>query len=295
MCITDLSEFSNIAINYGISLAKEFESRLYLCHIADIPSITFYADTSLDPIQLQNRIMNSAHEHFERILGQEEALSWEPLISVGNAVSEITRLVKDKAVDLTICASYGRTGLKRLMLGSVTENLMRTIPCPLLVIRNPERVAEKAESTEFRFERILVGCDFSSHASVALTCGVSLAQEFQSELHLAHVMEPPAYKELLKTNAEVETRYYAELKELLSQKLDNLVPLDARNWCTPKTVMLEGNPHEKLIEYAKQINSDLIVLGVRGLGLVKSIMVGSTTDRVIRQAPCPVLSVHPIA
>jgi nucleotide-binding universal stress UspA family protein len=171
---------------------------------------------------------------------------------------------------------------------------MRTIPCPLLVIRNPEGVAEKAELPRFRFEKILVGCDFSSDSATALTYGLSLAQEFQSELHLAHVIEPPAYREVLKTNAETESRYYGELKELLADKLENLVPLEARNWCSPKTVLLEGNAHEKLLEYARQIDTDLIVLGVRGMGLVKSILMGSTTDRVIRQSPCPVLSVHPL-
>jgi nucleotide-binding universal stress UspA family protein len=86
-----------------------------------------------------------------------------------------------------------------------------------------------------------------------------------------------------------------ELKELIGKKLDNLVPEDARNWCFPKTALFEGSADEKIVEYAKQNNIDLITLGVRGHGLVETLFLGSTTDRVARQAPCPVLSVRPLS
>ncbi len=70
-----------------------------------------------------------------------------------------------------------------------------------------------------------------------------------------------------------------------------MVPEEARNWCTPQTRILEGRPYEELGRYAKAEDMDMIVLGVRGHGLVKTLLLGSTTDRVARQAPCPVLSV----
>ena len=77
----------------------------------------------------------------------------------------------------------------------------------------------------------------------------------------------------------------------LIQKLNDMVPREAANWCTPQTSIMEGQPYDELIKYAETRDIDMIVLGVRGHGLVKTLFLGSTTDRVIRDSPCPVLSV----
>lgn len=294
MCLTDLSQFSNQTIDYGMALAKEFESRLYLCHVVDIPSMALYAEAHIDPMEQQNQIIS----HAETTLGdltRGENIDWHPLISVGPTVSEISRLVEEKNIDLVISASHGRSGLKRLVLGSVTEELMRTISCPMLVIRGPEQATLQPETAKFRLKKIMVGCDFSSDSTLALRYALSFAQEFEAELHLVHVMEPTAYQNLSTTVKDAEKSYQIELKELLTKKVDNLVPEDARNWCFPKTALLDGRADEKIVEYAKQNNIDLIVLGVRGHGLVETFFLGSTTDRVARQASCPVLSVRPIS
>ena len=122
---------------------------------------------------------------------------------------------------------------------------------------------------------------------------MSLAQEFQAELHLAHVIAPPVYKDLLKRSITAEEEYQEDLREKLNEEITNMVPDEARIWCTPKTTLLAGQPHEEIIKYAVVNKIDLIVLGVRGHSLMEKLFVGSTTDLVARQAPCPVLSVRP--
>ena len=293
MCLTDLSEYSNQTIDYGIALAKEFESRLYLCHVVDIPSMVLYAESHLDPVVQQNQIISQAETNLGDLTKGED-IDWQPLITVGPTVSEISRLVEKKNIDLAISASHGRSGLKRLVLGSVTEELMRTISCPLLVMRGPEHSEKKKRPVEFRLKKIMVGCDFSSDSTLALRYSLSFAQEFEAELHLVHVMEPTAYQNLSKTIKDAEKGYQFELENLLGKKLDNLVPEDARNWCFPKTALLNGRADEKIVEYAGKNDIDLIALGIRGHGLVETLFLGSTTDRVARQAPCPVLSVRPV-
>ncbi|MCU0614106.1 MAG: universal stress protein [Desulfobacterales bacterium] len=293
MCLTDLSTYSNQTIDYGIALAKEFESRLYLCHVVDIPSMALYAEAHIDPMEQQSRIISQAEATLGDLTRGEE-IDWQPLITVGPTVSEISRLVVEKNIDLAISASHGRSGLKRLVLGSVTEELIRTISCPMLVMRGPEKSGMQPEPVQFHLKKIMVGCDFSSDSTLALRYALSLAQEFEAELHLVHVMEPTAYQNISKTITEAEKSYQDELRKLLGKKLDNLVPEDARNWCFPKTALLDGRADEKIVEYAKQNQIDLISLGVRGHGLVETLFLGSTTDRVARQAPCPVLSVRPV-
>ena len=234
--------------------------------------------------------MNDANEQLQELIGEQQ-IDWEPLISVGHAADEIARIVEEQGMDLVISATRGRSGLKRLILGSVTERLMRTLSCPLLVVQNPDKASAASDALNVNMESILIGCDFSPDSEVAFEHGLSLAQEFESELHLAHVVETSIYQQLHKTESPVEEELQQEIQTRLINKLQEMVPEEARNWCKPQTSLLDGHPYEELVKYAEKNNIDMIVLGTRGHGLVKSLLVGSTTDRVVRNAPCPVLSV----
>lgn len=290
LCATDFSDFSNHTVSYGVALAKEFSSRLTICHVIDLSSVAIYGEFQLDPIGQQSRIVEDASTQLQALTG-DQPVAWEPLITVGKPADEIARAVEEKSIDLVITATRGRSGFKRLILGSVTERLMRTLTCPLLVVRSPEHEFVKAPDKEVRLKKILVGCDFSADSNQAFKYGLSLAQEFEAELHLAHVIEPPTQPNLIKeenlVSGEIQQDYYNRL----IQKLKEMVPKEAANWCDPQTSILEGQAYEELVKYADTREIDMIVLGVRGHGLVKTLFLGSTTDRVIRNSPCPVLSV----
>jgi len=290
LCATDFSDFSNQTVNYGVALAMEFGARLIVCHVIDLSSVAIYGEFQLDPVGQQNRIMEDANEQLKALTG-DQPVEWEPLITVGKPADEISRAVKEKDIDLVISATRGRTGLKRLILGSVTERLMFTLPCPLLVLRSPEHKFVSAPDQKIKLKKILVGCDFSPDSGQALNHALSLAQEFQAELHLVNVIEPPAQPNLLKGETPVAEELQTDYHNLLSQKLKEMVPEEARNWCTPQTSLREGQPYEELVKYAESNDIDMIVMGVRGHGLVKTLFLGSTTDRVVRRSPCPVLSV----
>jgi nucleotide-binding universal stress UspA family protein len=290
LCATDFSDFSNHTIRYGVALAKEFTAKLIICHVIDLSSVAIYGEFQLDPIGQQNRIMKDANEQLEDLIGTQP-VEWEPLITVGKAADEISRAVEEKNIDLVVTATRGRSGLKRLILGSVTERLMRTLTCPLLVVQSPGYEFVNAAEQRIKLQKILIGCDFSPDSSLAFEHGLSLAQEFQSELHLAHVIEPPVRPDLLKEETPLAEEIQGDYRNLLMQKLKDMVPDEARNWCTPQTSLLEGQPYEELVKYAESQDIDMIVLGVRGHGLVRSLLLGSTTDRVVRKSPCPVLSV----
>ena len=290
LCATDFSDFSNHTVNYGVALAKEFGARLIICHVIDLSSVAIYGEFQLDPVGQQKRIIEDANEQLEALTG-DQPVDWEPLITVGKPADEIIRAVEEKDIDLVISATRGRSGLKRLILGSVTERLMLTLPCPLLVLRSPEHDFVKTPDQVIRLKKILVGCDFSPDSVQAFNHALSLAQEFQAELHLANVIEPPAQPNLMKDHTSAIDKIQGDYRNLITQKLKEMVPEEARNWCTPQTSILEGQPDEALAKYAESNDVDMIVMGIRGHGLVKTLFLGSTTDRVVRRAPCPVLSV----
>jgi nucleotide-binding universal stress UspA family protein len=283
VCATDFSEFSERGVFYGISLAREFGAKFYLCHVIDLSSTAIYGETVLVDIDGQlSRISTYANNRLNKLIG-EEPIDWEPVISVGYPGDEITRIAEEKQADLVITATHSRTGLKRLILGSVTLNLIRSLNCPILVVRG----APSQKKPDIALKKILVGCDFSEDSLRAFQHGISLAQEYQAELHLVHVIEPPIYENLIKPKDVDEVKL--DLRTKLRDQMAQMVPEDALHWCDLKSNLLAGQPHEEITKYAVVNEIDLIVVGVRGQSLSEKMLAGSTMIRVIRQAPCPTL------
>ena len=292
VCTTDFSDFSNRAIPYGVALAREFRAKLYLCHVIDLSSVAMYGEGFSDPLMLESKITDFAHAHLQELIGDTD-IEWESLTSVGHTADEIATVAKDKKADLVVSATHGRSGLKRLLLGSVSERLMRTLPCPMYIVRSQEKETPLPVVGEIKLKRILVGCDFSPDSDLAIQYAFSLAQEFQTEIFLAHVIEPDAYKDMLSKAPSGGDLGREDLRHDLMEKLKGMVPEEAKQWCQPETLLLAGQSSDELIKYALVHDVDLIVLGVRGHSVMETLLVGSTTDRVVRQAPCPVLSVRP--
>ena len=292
VCTTDFSDFSNRAVPFGVALAREFGAKLYLCHVIDLSSVAMYGEGFSDPLMLESKITDYAHKHLQDLIGDTDIV-WESLTSVGHTADEIALIAKEKGADLVVSATHGRSGLKRLILGSVTERLMRTLPCPMYIVRSLEKEVSVPVTAEIKLKKILVGCDFSADSDLAVQYGLSLAQEFQTELYLAHVLEPTVYKDMLTQSSGAADSGREGLREKLTQKLNGMVPDDAKQWCAPEMLLLAGHPSDELTKYAVVNEVDLIVLGVRGHSVMETLLVGSTTDRVVRQAPCPVLSVRP--
>jgi nucleotide-binding universal stress UspA family protein len=291
LCATDLSDFSNHAVNYGLSVAKEFGSKLYLCHIIDLPTVSIHGVTYEYPLEQQKSMMDHAAEKLNKIM-EKSPVAWESLITTGPTAETIANIVVQKNVDLTITATHGRSGLKRFLLGSVTERLMKTIISPLWIVTPPIQNTPMDTTADLNLKRILVGCDFSPDSERAFKYGLGLAQEFEADLHLVHVIKSDTYRDV-PLPASAVTDLIATLKDPLTERLDAMVPEEAHNWCRISTTCLSGEPYRELIDFAVKNKMDLIVLGVRGRGLMETLLLGSTTDRVARQAPCPVLSVCP--
>jgi nucleotide-binding universal stress UspA family protein len=301
LCTTDLSDFSNAAVYYGAALARVFEATVHLCHVIDLPIVSVHGEAFAYPPDYVQTLEEDALRQMETLM-QPLPVKWKPHVEMGAIVHTVSGLVGTTQADLVVSASHGRSGLKRLLLGSVTEQLLRTIRCPLLIVTAPENTGNELslkkimpDSIEtFRLKKILVGTDFSWDSANAVTYGISLAQDFQAELHLVHVVEPFAYSDALMPDP-MTAAVQSDLNALLTARLESLVPAEALNWCDVKTSCLAGKPYEELVKYAVLHAFDLIILGIRGRGLVETLLLGSTTDRVIRRVSCPVLAVGPPA
>jgi nucleotide-binding universal stress UspA family protein len=150
-----------------------------------------------------------------------------------------------------------------------------------------------ATTNEIDLRRVLVACDFTDESQQALSYGVSFAQEYQSEIHLIHVLPLHSKSdsaEIASLPVSSESRF-----EDAALRLQSVVPDEVYLWCEVKQAVREGHPYEEVLDYAEKNDIDLICMGASKQGSRIEELFGTTADRVLRHAPCPVLiarSVH---
>jgi nucleotide-binding universal stress UspA family protein len=191
--------------------------------------------------------------------------------------------------DLLVVGSHGRSGFERLLLGSVTERVVRKAPCPVMVV--PAHDAMPPD--EIRFRRIVCPVDFSESSSASLKYAFSLAEESDGWLCLLHVLEiPPEFREMPTHEGIDVSRVRAAAEAGALTRLRALVPADVRSYCTVETSVVDGKAHRQILATAADRHADLIVMGVSGHGAVDRWVFGSNTASVMRGARCPVLTVR---
>jgi nucleotide-binding universal stress UspA family protein len=177
------------------------------------------------------------------------------------------------------------------LLGSTAESVCRTAPCSVLVTHTDERDWVADTTRQIVLKRVLVAYDFSDYSEMALNHALTFAQEYQSELHLLHVL--PRF-----TLNEPEIAWYPLGNEgpyhQTARRLQKSVPAEAHLWCKVKHTVTEGQPYREILNYAERNKIDLICLGAHGAGFGMRALFGSNVDRVLRQAPCPVLVARPL-
>lgn len=279
----DFSTFTDTIFSYSVALCKKYAAKLLLVHVTiDAITLLKHSETVIDVKALQKSNIRYAKERLED-LAEGLAIENEIIIHQGAPADMISELALEQQADMVIAATHGNSGFKKFLLGSVTEKLIKTLHCPMLVLPPHEHKLTSPAGFEVELKKILVGCDFSPDSKFAFDYGLSLAQEFQAELHLSHVIKPSLY--------ENEREGINQLRDRLEKKLDNMVPEGCRDWCTAKTALLDGEPFTALTNYAKRQDMDMIVVGIRGHTLWEKLLVGSTTDRLIRHTPIAVLAV----
>lgn len=146
---------------------------------------------------------------------------------------------------------------------------------------------------------MLVAYDFSSDSELALAYGLSLAQESQAEIHLLHVLPARPSRSMSPQIAFARALAESGLPDAssildTSTRLRDAVPPETSVWCEVRQAIREGQPYREVLSYAEEQSIDLICMGASGAGFGMRALFGSNADRVLRQAPCPVLITRPL-
>ena len=288
LCPIDFSEFSVRAYHHALSLAEHYQAKLVAQHIVELwrhPSAGFAASAGLyeefcqalresGKKQLQEFVKNHTHDEIQPELVVHEGIAPDSILSFAQA----------QKTDVIVMGTHGRRGYDRLMLGSVTDRVMRRAPCPVLAISKPPHdsvAAGKERGHVHHLSRILFCTDFSENSERALNYAISATAEYDAELTLLHVLEgfpSPAKKE--------------EAIAAATERLDKLIPPEGRKTLKIKTAVRIGKPYWQIIQLALEAQIDLVTMGVRGRGALDLAVFGSTTYRVMQLGSCPVLAVH---
>jgi nucleotide-binding universal stress UspA family protein len=278
LCPTDLSPYSRNAVRYALALARAHESELILLHCTK----------GTDAEEELGLLESSLLQHVSP--ADFKGVRWRVEVAPADEIDEeIMKCAQLERVDLIVMRSRRRPH-RAALLGSTAESVSRSAPCPVLVMHNDEREMISDEMN-LDLKRVLVAYDFSDYAELALKYGLSIAQEHQAELHLLHVLPPRSVNEpeIAWYPAKGDSAYHAA-----ANRLQRVVPPDVHLWCSVTTAVSEGNPYREILNYAEKKEIDLISVGAHGVGFGMRALFGSNVDRVLRQAPCPVLVARPL-
>jgi nucleotide-binding universal stress UspA family protein len=310
---TDFNQPSDAALTYGRALAQRFDATLTVLHVAHVVT-TAIGTAGGRFVDAQRDAEEAARLRVQALLTEEERRALGAMaVAIVSVVPEdtIVRFAKDADVDLIVLGTHGRSGVAHMLLGSVAEKVVRTAPCPVLTVKHFERdfvlpdVPGDANGTPLHqlitLNRILVPTDFSETSETAVRYAVALARAFNAKLYMLHV-EPRHDLEIMVEGELVVEKSLSDLgavnvpqnaaRELLGRILTEQERTDVQAEYVLRASGL-GGPDVEIVRYAQERDTDLIVLGTHGRG-VADVLLGSVAEKVVRLAPCPVLTVrHP--
>jgi len=294
LCPVDFSDASRHAVDQAVAIARWYHARLTALHVYPpmfMPVPALPAPSDRVPESELQRVRAEA----ARLLTDAAAgLGADVVVRVGRPADEILKAAAGLPADLIVMGTHGVSGFERLVLGSVTEKVLRQATCPVLT------VPPQAQTTaRLPFHRVLCALDFSPWSDAALELASSLAEESGAALDLVHVIEwpwteppPPALAELPPPQADALREFRRYLVSGASARLESLVSTAVCNRCPVTIHVAHGKPYAQLLHVAGDIAADLIVLGVHGRSALDLTVFGSTTNHVVRQATCPVLTLR---
>jgi nucleotide-binding universal stress UspA family protein len=287
LCPVDLSDCSRHALDHAFAIARHYRATIAALFVvppatalipaADLGTYPLVVFTAEELAQLRGEL-----EQFVKRDAGDVAFTVE--VADGNVVAEI--VARASAADLVVLGTHGRTGLERLMLGSVTERVLVKTARPVLTV--PPRAPAAIPATDL-FTRILCAVDFSPASMKALEAAATLAKDLNATLSVAHVLERFPIDEPVMMGEPGTPEHDRVASELAGTRLRENIPDSIRTLGPLREVVAEGKAYREILRLAEQERSELIVMGAHRSGGGPHTF-GSTTNQVVRRATCPVLT-----
>ena len=277
---------------------KRFGATLHLVHVVDPPP-AFPARRAMLPLAFSETEMAKSAKKRLRELAAKFSLPARAntcLIRTGTPAEEISQAAGAIRADLIAIATRGFTGLKRAFLGSTTERLVRSAPCPVLVVRQKEKESStvgpgRRARTPFQTRKILVPLDFSDGSRVGLDYALRFARQFRSRLVLFHSVFVHTFALSDEYTALAVPDIMAHQKDYARDEMQKLRDALSRENLRIETEIAVGRPVEQIGNYVEKMDINLIITSTHGRSGLGRVFIGSTAEHIVRYASCPVLVV----
>ena len=271
LCPVDLSGAAAKALRYAAALSSALGAELTVLFVDSVATER--------PRDVESRELTA---FIAATVGP--AADVHPIQRQGEPIDEILRTSAALDCDLIVMGTHGRTGVQRLLLGSVAENVLRRSPTPVLVV--PHAMAKREDLA--RVDSVICAVDFAESAQRVVEYAVSITATTGARLVVAHVLE---WSEESDSLPSPDAHGFPTSEDDAVARLNTLITSEMRARCSPELAVGYGSPGDELLRLAKERGADLIVLGVRRRNALDLVLFGSTVRRVLRDAPCPVLTV----
>jgi len=269
---TDLSLASAPAVTYALEIAGLYGARICAVHVKT---------GEWDRLQEQEsdrlkQLLKEVPHEFLVVSGGPTALRER-----GDTPTALLGLVGTKNIDLIVVGTHGRSGLGRVLIGSVAETIVREAPCPVLTV-GPRLTFEPRWALKIR--EVLYATDLTSASEGASQYAISLAQENKARLTILNVLPKTKEKELIESE---------DVASSTLRRMQDLVPPETGLWRQPNYIVEAGDAAEKILDMAGGYKADVIVLGIRPHSVAAAThLLRPTVHRVIAGATSPVLTVR---
>ena len=278
----DFSACSEEAVQYAVDLARRVGAEVHLLFVE-----VLYAD-AYTPATIQKAPEEGL---MERLLEgvQEET---DAPVTVVRAVKRdiaaapaIVAYAEEHDIDVIVMGTHGRRGLRRLLMGSAAEEVVRAGPCPVLIARCVEAEEPPVQTA------ILVPVDFSRHARMALRHAKELAGLFNARLDLLHIVEEQLHPAFYNTGVFSIYDMIPNLDERAEEELEWFFRETEGPDVAATFQVRHGNAAHEIGDFAREQGHTMIVMATHGLKGMEHFLLGSVAEKVVRLAPCPVFTV----
>jgi nucleotide-binding universal stress UspA family protein len=282
LCPIDFSPGSHQAMRVAIRLANEADAELVLAHAWYVPPVAFAGEYAFSQ-EITQALQDGARAALDDAMREATRLGARRLASqllAGMPRHELVGVLeRDPAFDLVVMGTHGRTGLARILLGSIAEGIVRHAPCSVLAVR--------PDGEPGPFARVLCPIDFSDGSQHALELAAGLVQPGGAGITLLHVVDPPAVylgeQRMVELVSDLD-RYSTEHLDRWAARLEGKLP-------APVTKLSRvGRPGAEILRVLdEQPAFDLVVMGSHGRTGLERVLLGSVAEQVVRHAARPVL------
>lgn len=286
---TDFSNGAATALDHAVHLARHFDAELHLLHVAptfgDDPIHNAF-ESSVDGDDFLAEVWADADRQLKAVAAglSTARIRMRRVLTRGAAAAPvILDYARSESADLIVMGTHGRRGLKHVLIGSVTEEVMHRATCHVLTVREQEGPRDEARP----IQRLLVPVDFSALAGPLLQAARDLAGDFGARLDLLHVIKPLPFSVSLTTPVAIQ-ELVPGIREDVYERLETLYRATKGHEVPVSVHVAEGQPASVILDMAAGQPFDLIMLAPSAMTGLERFFLGSVAERVVRGAPCPV-------